>query len=125
MYEYRAVVTRVVDGDTLDLDVDLGFKVHVHVRVRLLGVNTPEIHSVKKTSKEYKAGMDSKIFVEQMLGLTDMKVVVKTHKDKKGKYGRWLARIYQPPEINGGVSLWPCETLNESLIKEGLAEEYK
>ena len=30
MYEYRCKVTRVVDGDTVDVDIDLGFGVWLH-----------------------------------------------------------------------------------------------
>ena len=42
MYEYRAKLKRVVDGDTVDFVVDLGFHVHTTIRTRLLGVDTPE-----------------------------------------------------------------------------------
>jgi len=31
---YRAIVTRVVDGDTVDVEIDLGFKVLTRQRVR-------------------------------------------------------------------------------------------
>ena len=27
MYEYKAKLVRVIDGDTIDVDIDLGFKV--------------------------------------------------------------------------------------------------
>lgn len=43
MYQYAAVITRVVDGDTVQADVDLGF--HVWLRgamFRLLGCNAIE-----------------------------------------------------------------------------------
>jgi len=30
MYEYRCKITRVVDGDTVDVDIDLGFGVWLH-----------------------------------------------------------------------------------------------
>ena len=42
MFEYRAKVKRIVDGDTVDFEVDLGFNVNINIRSRLLGVNTPE-----------------------------------------------------------------------------------
>ena len=35
MYEYRAKVTKVVDGDTMDLAIDLGFDMWYNSRVRL------------------------------------------------------------------------------------------
>ena len=42
MYEYKAIVDRVVDGDTVDFIVDLGFSVKIKIRTRLAGVDTPE-----------------------------------------------------------------------------------
>ena len=43
MYEYKAVVDRVIDGDTVDVDIDLGFGVWLRKqRVRLVGIDTPE-----------------------------------------------------------------------------------
>lgn len=39
---YRASVTNVVDGDTLDVVIDAGFRATRTERLRLLGVNTPE-----------------------------------------------------------------------------------
>ena len=45
MYEYRARVVEVVDGDTIDLSVDLGFHFAFGTRFRLLGINAPELHA--------------------------------------------------------------------------------
>ena len=42
MYEYKATVDRVVDGDTVDFIVDLGFSVKIKIRGRFAGVDTPE-----------------------------------------------------------------------------------
>ena len=42
MFEYKARIKRIVDGDTLDLQVDLGFNIMINIRGRLVGVNTPE-----------------------------------------------------------------------------------
>ena len=37
MYEYKAKILRVVDGDTVDVDIGLGFGVWMHKeRVRIL-----------------------------------------------------------------------------------------
>jgi hypothetical protein len=33
MFQYKAKVTNVVDGDTIDVDIDLGFYVHRMERV--------------------------------------------------------------------------------------------
>ena len=43
MYEYRVIIDRWVDGDTVDVDIDLGFGVWLKdQRVRLYGINAPE-----------------------------------------------------------------------------------
>lgn len=94
-YEYFAAVTRVVDGDTLELMVDLGFGTHRKDRFRLLDVDTPEVYGVKKDSEEYAKGKQCSEFVDNWLReLGNYKCRVVTHKDKKGKYGRYLAEIY-------------------------------
>ena len=43
MYRYKVYVTRVVDGDTVDVDIDLGFgMIYKKQRVRMMGIDTPE-----------------------------------------------------------------------------------
>lgn len=42
MWDYRARIDRVVDGDTVDATLDLGFSVHVQPTLRLLNVWAPE-----------------------------------------------------------------------------------
>ena len=42
MYEYKAKLLRVIDGDTVDCVIDLGFNVRLKERVRLKGIDTPE-----------------------------------------------------------------------------------
>lgn len=114
MYIYAAIVNRVVDGDTLDLTVDLGFNIKKDMRVRLHGVDTPEVYGVKKTSEEYQKGKAASEFVIQWLAVLNNKVVIQTHKDKQGKYGRYLATV-----INPSNDL----TLNEALIENGHADK--
>ena len=63
LYEYRAELKRVVDGDTYDFTVDLGFRVSKDIRIRMLGVDTAETYGVKKESDEYKRGMEHKQWV--------------------------------------------------------------
>ena len=54
MYEYRCKVTRVVDGDTVDIDIDLGFGVWLHKeRERIYGIDTPESRTRDKVEKKY------------------------------------------------------------------------
>lgn len=116
LYWYKAKVVKIVDGDTIDLDFDLGMGVHKHERVRLMGVDTPEIHGVKKGTEEHLAGVKAKARVLLWLGAKDL--LVETIKDRKGKYGRYLARVYFPDADSNYVCL------NDKLLTEGLAKPY-
>ena len=52
MYEYKAKVQRVIDGDTIDVDIWLGFDVVLpKQRVRLYGIDTPESRTRNKEEK--------------------------------------------------------------------------
>ena len=52
MYYYKAEVTRIVDGDTIDVSIDLGFSVSAKARLRLYGINTPESRTRDKVEKK-------------------------------------------------------------------------
>lgn len=112
MYTYACTVLRVVDGDTLDLMIDLGFSIHIKQRVRLYGINCPETRTRDK--KEKAAGLAAKSFVLEWLRKTP-EITVRTHKDKKGKFGRILADICGPE----GTA-----TLNTKLVITGHAVVY-
>lgn len=57
-YVRRAVVQRVIDGDTVALDVDLGFWTHEYMLCRLLGLNARELHDPGgKEARDHLAGM--------------------------------------------------------------------
>lgn len=94
MYEYRARVKRVVDGDTVDFVVDLGFKVHMVIRTRLLGVDTPE----RGHEDWAKAKAMCQNLLYESAGIhnpdgfpVETEVIIRT--SKTGKYGRWLVQI--------------------------------
>ncbi len=91
MYEYRAKIKRVVDGDTVDFIVDLGFSVHITIRTRLLGVDTPERghEDWAKATSECRRLLLS--VAESRDGSYPDWVKIKT--EKTGKYGRWLVQI--------------------------------
>lgn len=110
-FHYSAVVKRIVDGDTIYCDIDLGFGTILKNQViRLYGINTPEIKGEQRT-----AGLDSKKFVENLL--TDKEVIIVSYKDKKEKFGRYLAKIYLK-DNNSWIDV------NKLLIDKGLAVEY-
>lgn len=84
MYEYKAKVTRVIDGDTMICEVDLGFSITVTERIRLRGINTPEVRGNQK-----KRGLEVKEIVRSIIEGKEITLQVY----KKGKYGRFIADI--------------------------------
>ena len=104
-YEYKATVTKVYDGDTITVDIDLGFGVQLNgQKIRLYGINAPEVRGDSKA-----AGIAARDWLrEKILG---RQVTIQTHKDKKGKYGRWLGKVF--------IGMQP---INDELVMTGNAE---
>lgn len=96
-------VTRVVDGDTLEIERN-----GKPERIRLIGIDTDEIgrEQVDPDSSGWRASM----FVYQLLE-KDPQVKLKYDKEREDKYERTLAYVYLPDE----------RMLNEVLLKEGWA----
>jgi micrococcal nuclease len=114
MYEYFVKeVTKVVDGDTIDVVIDLGFDIMFFSRVRLAGIDTPESRTKDKAEKIL--GLESKEYLKKYL--KDAKsVVIKTEKmNSSEKYGRILGWLY----INGDT-----ESINDKMINDGYAWGY-
>ena len=90
MYQYKAKITSVVDGDTFDMDIDLGFNIHIHERVRLLDIDTPE-----KFGEEKELGLIVKRYAENVF--LGEEVVIKSEKADVAadtdSFGRWLVRV--------------------------------
>ena len=103
MYQYRAVVLRVVDGDTLHAEVDLGFDIKRRDTFRLFGINAPEMSTPE--------GVVAKEWLTESLGQGAL--VVTTHKDKREKYGRYLATLWID-NVN----------VNEAMVAAGHAVVY-
>ena len=60
MYEYRANINRVVDGDTVDCDIELGFGVVLcDERVRIMGIDTPESSTADMVEKVFGLAANS------------------------------------------------------------------
>jgi micrococcal nuclease len=114
MYEYFVKeVTKVVDGDTIDVVIDLGFDIMFSSRVRLAGIDTPESRTTDKVEKAF--GLESKEYLKK--NLKDAKsIVIKTEKmNSSEKYGRILGWLY----INNDT-----ESINDKMINDGYAWGY-
>lgn len=87
MYTYKANIVSVYDGDTVTALVDLGFKISFQMKLRLLGINTPEMRGPEKIE-----GKKVRDLVRELI--LNKEVTIVTKRDKKGKYGRYLATIF-------------------------------
>ena len=112
MFEYNAVVDRVVDGDTVDATIDLGFDTWKKTRIRFYGINAPE--SRTRDLEEKKKGLAAKERLIEILKANDNKFVLKSH--GVGKYGRCLGELYV--ETLGEISV------QQTLINEGHGVAY-
>lgn len=120
MYEYKAHVVKVVDGDTVDVDIDLGFGIVMKdERVRIMGIDTPESRTSDKVEKLF--GKAASARVKELL---DDDIILKTQiarngEDMKGKYGRILGDFIVERFEDGRQ-----EMLTDILVEEGHAVAY-
>ncbi len=114
MFEYYVKkVTKIVDGDTIDVDIDLGFDISFSSRVRLAGIDTPESRTTDKMEKAL--GLEAKAYLKNQIESAKT-VVIKTEKmDSSEKYGRILGWVFLD-----GASV----SLNEKMITDGHAWGY-
>lgn len=114
MFEYYVKkVSKIVDGDTIDVDIDLGFDISFTSRVRLAGIDTPESRTTDKVEKAL--GLEAKAFLKSSIDSAKT-VVIKTEKmDSSEKYGRILGWVF----LDGSET-----SINEEMIKAGHAWGY-
>ena len=121
MYEYKARIVKIVDGDTVDVDIDLGFGIWLtDERVRIMGIDTPESRTRDKVEKFF--GKAAKTRLKELLGpyATLKTRVARDGEDMRGKFGRVLGdfQVYYHAEDR-------YSTVSQILIKEGHAVEYE
>ncbi len=106
-YLYKAKITKVYDGDTCTAIIDFGFHIQQKMRLRLAEIDAPEIRG-----KERPKGLKARDFLRDLILNKD--VVVETVKDKKGKYGRYVAKLWVEDIC-----------VNDHLVKSGHAKYRK
>lgn len=107
-YTYKAYVVSVYDGDTITVDIDLGMDTwKKNVKLRLARIDTPEVRGEERAD-----GLVARDYVRATI--LDKEVIVKTSKDKTGKYGRYIAEVILEDGMN----------LNDHLLELGMAKEY-
>jgi micrococcal nuclease len=97
--EMKAVVKRVVDGDT--------FEIESGEKVRMIGVDTPE--SVKPNHPVEPYGKEASNYSKQLL--SGQTVTLKFDVEPRDRYGRLLAYVYM---ADGTF-------VNEKLVRDGYA----
>jgi micrococcal nuclease len=114
-FSYRVKkVTKVVDGDTIDVTLDMGFDILYQQRVRLFGIDTPESRTRDKEEKKY--GLLSKYFLKDALS-NGKKITIKTYKgDETGKFGRILGDVWIDGKSKGYAVAYYGQ--NKSLVEE-------
>ena len=117
-YNFRVTeITKVLDGDTIDVIIDLGFDLSKKERVRVAGVDTPEKRT--RNLEEKALGIDATNWLKEKLEgaiLGDDDLIIRTELvGGMGKYGRLLGWLY--------IGDSPV-SLNEQLITEGYAHAY-
>jgi len=111
LYVYKALVERVIDGDTLLCMINAGFHNWTRQRLRLRNINAPEINTPR--------GKKAKAFIQESLTHCEF-VIVKTY--KTDKYDRYLADVFY---LNGvkypDVVAAEGRLLNQDLVENHLA----
>jgi len=109
LYTYKAVIVEVYDGDTYKADIDLGMGVIKRKeKIRLEFVDTPELKG-----EERERGLEVRDHVKELI--LNKEVYIQTFKDRKGKWGRYIADIYLEADPR---------SLSEYLIENNMAEWY-
>lgn len=101
-------VTRVVDGDTVEIDNG--------EKVRLIGVNAPE--TVKPDAPAFPMGKEASDFTKSQL--EGKRVLLETDVQTRDRYGRTLGYLYvKDPKSRDDVEKY---MFNAILIREGYAQ---
>lgn len=97
----RVNITRVIDGDTVQVVIDLGYNIRTKENIRLWGINAPEIFTSDASEKE--RGMDAKAVLTDWVtrhggsltgeNSSSFPFIMQTDKDKQ-TFNRYIGNIY-------------------------------
>lgn len=109
MYDYNAVLVRVVDGDTVVLDLDLGFNEwrkandkKTEPSYRLSRINAPELPTPD--------GINARTHLIQLIDQRKLWV----HTDKTDHFARYVVELYID-DANGRFNV------NDQMVTDGFA----
>lgn len=114
-YKCRIRPEDVVDGDTVDCEIDLGMQTFRVERLRLFGINAPEVRGEQKVEGKKATAFLVKLLTDHQID-SGGSFIIRTHKDKRGKYGRFLAEIFGVAK-RGRAAV----NLNQEMVRRGHA----
>ena len=113
LYHYKAKIVEVYDGDTCTIDMDLGLHTWIKgEKIRLTRINAPELRGTERTK-----GLKSRDFLRSLI--LNKEVFIETIKDKKEKYGRYLADGWLEDDKGKFINI------NDEMVKNGFAKYQK
>lgn len=83
-YRFRALLDRVIDGDSYVLFIDHGFRVWSKQPIRLRNYSAPELNE--------PGGLEAKERVQGIFA-TATSIVIESYRDQQS-FARWIADVY-------------------------------
>lgn len=108
MYTYKAIVLRVIDGDTVKLSIDLGFRVFWTSNCRLADINAPEMNT--------EEGKASKAHLQTIISEGEELTIVSRKLDK---YGRPVVLLFKNKDYVNNNSV------NANMLSSNHAVKYQ
>ena len=131
MYQYRAKILKILDGDTVEIDLDLGFNITLAAqKVRLSGIDTPESRTTD--TEEKPRGLLSKKKLQEKLPVGSYLTIETLRADSNDdKFGRILGIFIAQDGTN--INQWMIANNyavsylgeNKELVKEAHQQNKK
>lgn len=120
MYQYKAKILKVLDGDTVDIDLDLGFNIVLsNQRVRMAGIDTPESRTVDKEEK-IRGNLSKKKLAEKLPIGSYVTIETQKSDNNDDKFGRILAIFVLEDKTN--LNQWMIDN-NYAVLYQGENKE--
>lgn len=120
MYQYKAKILKVLDGDTVDIDLDLGFNIILsNQRVRMAGIDTPESRTVDKEEK-IRGTLSKKKLAEKLPIGSYVTIETQKSDNNDDKFGRILAIFILEDKTN--LNQWMIDN-NYAVLYQGENKE--
>jgi micrococcal nuclease len=111
MYQYKAKVLRVVDGDTIDVQIDLGFDIITNRRIRIIAENHPYFDTPEtwrpRNEAEKEHGLQATKRAEELI--LDKIIILESLKQGKFNY---VAKVKLENNLDYGDLM-----INEGFLK--------